>query len=252
MVERLKQDEQARIAAQKETLGPEGLAKVAQELEAAKKEHDRPIPQEILTSFPVPDIETISFIPVQSLQEPGKGRKRTIEQTGNAELAKHVASDRQELPFFVQFDHVQVSRGRARQAARFACSCSAAHASQSDFVSISAYFTMAKLPNRLRPYMQTYLSAFFSLPIKRSNGEKLSHEEVVNRLDNDTVSYEAAYGVSGAFSENIRLSIRVEATMYEAAIAWLKDLIYGSVFDKERSVYSVYTLRPAAPDASKR
>lgn len=113
------------------------------------------------------------------------------------------------------------------------------HASQSDFVTINTYFTMAKLPNRLRPYMQTYLTAFFSLPLVRSNGEKLSHEEVVNRLDNDTVSYEAAYGISGAFSENVRLSIRVEAGMYEAAIAWLKDLIYGSVFNKERSVYSI-------------
>ena len=108
MAERLKQDEQARIAAQKEKLGPEGLARAAKELEAAKMEHDRPIPQEILTSFPVPDINTISFIPVQSLQEPGKGRNRTVEQTDNAELAKHVASDGQELPFFVQFDHVQV------------------------------------------------------------------------------------------------------------------------------------------------
>ena len=111
------------------------------------------------------------------------------------------------------------------------------HASQSDFVTINAYFTMAKLPNRLRPYMQTYLTAFFSLPIRRSNGDKLSHEEVVNRLDNDTVSYEAAYGVSGAFSENVRISIKVEVGMYEAAIAWLKDLIYGSEFDKERSVW---------------
>lgn len=114
---------------------------------------------------------------------------------------------------------------------------------QSDFISISAYFTLAKLPNRLRPYMQAYLSAFFSLPLVRSNGEKLTHEEVVNRLDNDTVSYEAAYGLSGAFADNVRLSIRVEAEMYEAAIAWLKDLIYGSVFDKERSVY-FYLLLP--------
>ncbi|KAI0734519.1 Metalloenzyme, LuxS/M16 peptidase-like protein [Fomitopsis betulina] len=223
MAERLKGDEQARIAAQKEKLGSEGLAKAAQELDAAKEEHARPIPQEILKSFPVPDINTISFIQVQSLQEPGKGRKRTIEQTGNVELAKHVASDGQGLPFFVQFDH-------------------------SDFISISAYFTLAKLPNRLRPYMQAYLSAFFSLPLVRSNGEKLTHEEVVNRLDNDTVSYEAAYGLSGAFADNVRLSIRVEAEMYEAAIAWLKDLIYGSVFDKERLQISVAKIQQSLPE----
>ena len=111
MAEKLKQDEQARIAGQKERLGPEGLATAVQDLEAAKKEHDRHIPQEILTSFPVPDIKTISFIPVQSLQETGngKGRKHTVEQSGNAELVKHVESDGVPLPFFVQYDHVQVS-----------------------------------------------------------------------------------------------------------------------------------------------
>ncbi|KZT72760.1 hypothetical protein DAEQUDRAFT_663389 [Daedalea quercina L-15889] len=227
MAEKLKQDEQARIAAQNERLGPEGLAKAAQELEAAKKEHDKPIPQEILTSFPVPDIRTISFIPVQSLQETGsgKGRKRTVEQTGNVELVKHVESDGPPLPFFVQYDHVQ-----------------------SDFVAINVYFTLTKLPNRLRPYMQTYLSAFFSLPITRSNGEKLTHEEVVNRLDNDTVSYEAAYGVSSAFSENVRVSIKVEIGMYEAAIAWLKDLIYGSVFDKERLQITIAKIQQSLPE----
>ncbi|KAH9837131.1 Metalloenzyme, LuxS/M16 peptidase-like protein [Rhodofomes roseus] len=227
MVDKLKEDEQARIAAQKERLGPEGLAKATQELEEAKKEHDTPIPQEILTSFPVPDIKTISFIAVQSLQEvgSGKGRKRTVEQTGNAELTRHVASDGAELPFFVQYDHVQ-----------------------SDFVTVNAYFSTAKLPNRLRPHMQTYLSAFFSLPITRSNGEKLSHEEVVTKLDNDTVSYEAAYGVSSAFSENVRVSIKVEVGMYEAAIAWLKDLIYGSVFDKERLQITIAKIQQSLPE----
>lgn len=110
LAEKLEKDEQARIAAQKDRLGPKGLAAAEQLLEEAKKEHDKEIPKDVLASFPVPDVKSISWIPVQSLQEPGKGegRRRLVEQSDNAELAKHIQGDGQELPFFVQYDHVQV------------------------------------------------------------------------------------------------------------------------------------------------
>lgn len=81
-----------------------------------------------------------------------------------------------------------------------------------------------------------YLTSFFSLPVKRSTGERLTHDEVVHRLDSDTVSYESTLGVSGVACELMRVSIKVETAAYETAIAWLKDLVYGSEFDKERYV----------------
>ena len=72
--------------------------------------------------------------------------------------------------------------------------------------------------------------------MKRQSGERLSHEEVVDQLDDQTVSYDATLGVSGRFAESLRVSIRVEVAKYELAVAWLKDLLYGSEFAKERSV----------------
>jgi len=84
--------------------------------------------------------------------------------------------------------------------------------------------------------MPVYLSALFSLPIVRHNGVKLTHEDVVNQLDNDTVLYEADLGVSGLFRNILRVSIKVELAAYETAVAWLRDLIYGSEFDMERCV----------------
>ena len=110
MAKRLEEEEKVRIAEQKKALGPEGLKKVEAELEAAKKEHDKEIPVDILKSFPVPSVKSISWIPVQSLQEVGSGssRRKTIEQSGNADLARHVGADGSELPFFVQYDHVEV------------------------------------------------------------------------------------------------------------------------------------------------
>ncbi|OCH95812.1 hypothetical protein OBBRIDRAFT_788022 [Obba rivulosa] len=227
LAEKLEKDEKERIAAQKERLGEEGLAEAERTLEEAKKEHEKEIPQEVLASFPVPDVNSIAWIPVQSLQEPGKGggRRRLVEQANNAELAKHIQNDGHELPFFVQYDHVQ-----------------------SDFVSINAYFSLANLPDRLRPHISVYLASFFSLPVRRSTGERLSYEEVVNKLDDETVSFEVALGMGNAFTETVRVTIKVEAAMYETAIAWLKDLVYGSEFDKDRLAVTIAKTQQALPE----
>jgi hypothetical protein len=107
VADRLEKEEKARIAKQKEALGPEGLAQKAKELEEAKAEHDRPIPTDILKSFPVPSVKTISWIPVQSIQQAGIGRQSRTPSVEN-DVSRHVNSDGSPLPFFVQYDHVKV------------------------------------------------------------------------------------------------------------------------------------------------
>lgn len=92
--------------------------------------------------------------------------------------------------------------------------------------------------------MFIYLSSFFSLPITRATGEELSHEEVVNKLDNDTVSYDVGLGSNSRFSETVRIVIKVQTAQYENAIAWLRDLLYGSKFDKERYVCFLLFVMP--------
>jgi hypothetical protein len=72
--------------------------------------------------------------------------------------------------------------------------------------------------------------------VNRQSGEHLSHEEVVDQLDDQTVSYEVGLGISARFSETLRITIRVEVAKYELAVAWLRDLLYGSKFTMERSV----------------
>lgn len=70
----------------------------------------------------------------------------------------------------------------------------------------------------------------------------MTHEEVINKLDNETVSYETALGLGDQFCETLRVSFKVEAQQYETAIAWLKDLVYGSDFNKERSALLILSL----------
>ena len=110
LAQKLEEEEKARIAKQCETLGPEGLKKAESELEDAKKEHDREIPKTILTDFPVPDVKSIAWIPVQSLQEAGAkpGRKEAVAQPASEDLKRALDADGPALPFFVQYDHVKV------------------------------------------------------------------------------------------------------------------------------------------------
>ncbi|KAJ3514376.1 hypothetical protein NLJ89_g2417 [Agrocybe chaxingu] len=225
LAEKLEKDEKARIAAQVERLGPEGLKNAEAELEAAKAQHGEKIPDEILTSFPVPDVKSISWIPVQSVQEPGKGRKATFSPSTTEPLYKHIESDGQPLPFFVEFDHVE-----------------------SDFVTVHGLFSLAKLPNRLRPYISAYLSSFFSLPVNTTFGGRLSHEEVANKLDDDTVSYEVGLGLSNNFTDLFRVTIKVETAQYATAIAWMKDLVYSSEFDKDRLQVSLAKIQQSLPE----
>ena len=108
MADKLEKDEKARIAAQVERLGLEGLKKAKAELEMAKAEHEKAVPTDIITSFPVPDVKSISWLPVQSVQEPGVGRKLVHLSSASSPLSKHIDSDGKLLPFFVEYDHVEV------------------------------------------------------------------------------------------------------------------------------------------------
>ena len=65
----------------------------------------------------------------------------------------------------------------------------------------------------------------------------LTHEDVVNQLDNETVSYTVGLGVWNSFTDIFRVSIQVEIAHYETAIAWLKDLVYGADFNRDRYIY---------------
>jgi hypothetical protein len=108
MADKLEKNEKARIAAQIERLGPEGLKKAEVELEVAKADHAMPVPTEILTSFRVPDVKSISWLSVQSVQEPGIGRKLVHRASESSPLSKYIDSDGKLLPFFVEYDHVEV------------------------------------------------------------------------------------------------------------------------------------------------
>jgi len=108
LADKLENAEQTRIANQVEKLGPKGLKEAERKLKVAKEENSRPIPEDILSLFAVPDVKSIFWIPVQTVQEPGIGRNlnQHVAST-NGELQKHIESDGKPLAFFVEYDHVE-------------------------------------------------------------------------------------------------------------------------------------------------
>lgn len=112
LAEKLEKDERARVDAQIAKLGPEGLAHLQKELDNAKAENDAPIPEKVLTDFPVPEVRSISWIAVQSAKNvPGTVEVEKPQEgvlINSTELARHIKADKTKLPLTVYYDHVTV------------------------------------------------------------------------------------------------------------------------------------------------
>ncbi|GAC99682.1 hypothetical protein PHSY_007285 [Pseudozyma hubeiensis SY62] len=238
--DKLKADTKALEEERKQKLGERGLKKLEHQLEEAKKENDRPIPDEMLKQFKIPSTESIKWIPVgtaQVLPIPSKQQANgettvygmqvsTTADDLDRKIQAHVDADPATLPYFVQFDHVS-----------------------SAFVSISLVFATTDLPKELRAQMQLYLSVLFSLPVVKQDGSNtaLTYEEVVKGLDEDTLEYDVSLG-SGGFGELVCAELKLERANYEKGIAWLRDLFLGSQFAIDRLKVSISKIIQSLPE----
>jgi len=100
----------------------------------------------------------------------------------------------------------------------------------------------------LPSYAILYQMTLFNLPMTKLDGSILSYEEVINALDKDTVSYESGLGMDGAFSELLRVSIKVESSKYDTGIAWLRDVLFQSEFTKERLEVTLAKVQQSLPE----
>jgi Zn-dependent M16 (insulinase) family peptidase len=204
--EKLKAEEAARVEQQKERLGPDGLKRMADKLDQAKAENDREIPKEKLEKFKVPSTKSIHFVTTSSARV---GPALKVGRPQN-KYQKIVDSDGRDLPLFIDFEHIP-----------------------SNFVRINLIISTQGLPLDLLPLLSVYMEAFFSIPIKR-NGTIIDFEEVVVELERDTVGYGIDSAGSLGNTESLRITFQVELEKYQVAIAWIKELLWDSIFDVER------------------
>lgn len=207
LANKMKADEEARIAKRKAEFGEDGLKKLEERLEAAKKKNDEPIPPSVLDRWSVPSTESIHFI------ESDTARSGPARSLG---LGKGPAQTRIDelpagkLPLFIQFEDVP-----------------------SSFVHITIHIGTAKVSDELKPLMPIFTDNFFNTPIDR-NGERVSFEQVVMELERDTVSYGLSSARSLGDADSLMIQFSVEPDKYVAAINWLRTMAFDSVFDPVR------------------
>ncbi|XP_017774305.1 PREDICTED: uncharacterized protein C05D11.1-like [Nicrophorus vespilloides] len=196
-------EEKSRIEQQVQSLGEEGLKERVKKLESAIEFNERPPPVNMLTSVPIPSIESIKFHNIVRF-------KTDDAQSTLVNLSK--------TPVFTYFDHVQTN-----------------------FVYMFALLDTSMISVDLRPYLPILLEAIFELPIQRET--LICYEDVVTELNNDTVATCGSLGLGGGlasdfkcgtFSHTANIMLQVETAKYAKGISWLRELLYQTVFDAER------------------
>lgn len=217
--EKIKSEEVARVEEQKKRLGEEGLKKLAEKLEQAKAENDKPIPKEIIESLKVPGTESIHFFETTTARS---GLAKALGRPDN-KIQEIVEKDENGLPLFIHFEHIPTS-----------------------FVHFGVTLGTASVPVELKPLLGVYLSNFFSTPVEK-DGKRLSFEEVIKYLEQDTITYAVDRGSDVGNSELIYINFVVEAAKFETAVKWLSTMLVKSIFDKDRLISLVTQLLADVP-----
>ncbi|KAL1304974.1 hypothetical protein AAFC00_003879 [Neodothiora populina] len=215
---KLKTDEKARVKAQQEKFGEEGLKKLAEKLEKAKMENDEPIPDEMLGKFTVPGTSSIHFIPTTTARA---GRARKMGSLDN-DVQKIVDKDDSDIPLFIHFEHIP-----------------------SNFVRVKLVMCSGTLPVELKPLLTLYLMNFFTTPVMR-DGKRIEFEDVVVELEKDTVDYDISSGPGNG--ELIQIAFQVEAEKYDTTIHWLKTVMFDAILDEVRLRASLTKILADIPD----
>ena len=115
----------------------------------------------------------------------------------------------------------------------------------SNFVRIKLIMCTGEVPVQLKPLLTLYIMNFFATPVT-FDGQKISFEEVVVRLERDTVAFELDSGPSN--SELLQVSFQVESDKYSAAIEWLRVMLFNSILEEDRLAAQLNKILADIPD----
>jgi len=224
LAETTKANEEKRLAARREELGPEGLEKLAEKLKAAMSKNNIEIPDSILRKWPVPGVESIHFIESTSARS---GLAKKLGTTSNG-VQKLIDESNADLPLFLQFENVPTN-----------------------FVHLTVLLGTSEIATEHRPLLALFMDNFFNTPIVQ-NGKKIEFEEVVTRLEQDTISYSMSGGGRTMNDpEGIVIQFQVEPESYAAAIEWIRTLMFDSVFDETRLNAGMAKILADIPEAKR-
>ena len=193
--ERLVKTEKERVKQQQEKIGKEGLKELEKKLKEEINKNEKPIPERILDEIPIPAASSISLFPVTCItkdvlkQKSSNAIAEQLEKKQQSSSppawASSLQNQLQDLPLFLQFDHIK-----------------------SNFIEIRVVFDTTQLSLAHRKLLEVYLDVIFELPIRRTTtiqegGEEkvvtkvVPYEEVVLYLESLTVSFSNSVGIGG-------------------------------------------------------
>ncbi|KAG8823488.1 hypothetical protein FRC17_009313 [Serendipita sp. 399] len=203
MSDRLEREEKARLEAQVASLGDTGLAKKAKELEEAKEANEAPMPDDLVQEIPVPSVEDIDWIKVQSASTTMGTENVQEANEASLELKNHLDQDPCQVPYILHFDHVP-----------------------SQFITVTIYMSLAEVPIELKRYVTILETLFFTSVITLDDGTQIEEEDLLPRLDRDLVSW--SFGQCNEFPEMLCLEMTAETTRYSTVIEWMRLLLWSS------------------------
>ena len=219
----LKKTEEARSAKRKEELGPEGIEKLKKKLDQAKAANEQPIPPEVLDRWPVPSTKSIHFIESTTARS---GRAKALGQLSNP-IQKLIDASPQGLPLFTQFEDVPTN-----------------------FVHITVHVGTSGVPVKYKPLLPLFIDNFFNTPVTR-DGKRIEFEDVVMELEKETISYHMHGARRLGDSEGMAIQFQVEPDKYATIIAWLRTLMFDSIFDPVRLKAAVSKALADIPEAKR-
>jgi Zn-dependent M16 (insulinase) family peptidase len=224
LAEKTKANEEKRLAARREELGPEGLEELAKKLKAAIAKNDVEIPDTILRKWPVPGVDSIHFIKTSSARS-GLAKKLGTPSNG---VQKVIDGSNTNLPLFLQFEHVPTN-----------------------FVHLTVLLGTSEIATEHRPLLPLFMDNFFNTPIVQ-DGRNIGFEEVVTRLEQDTISYSMSGGGRTMNDpEGIAIQFQVEPEKYATAVEWIRTMMFDSVFDETRLNAGMAKILADIPEAKR-
>ncbi|EEB10863.1 conserved hypothetical protein [Pediculus humanus corporis] len=201
--EELTRMENERIAKQIEALGPEGLGVKHKILTEAIKINEIQPPVEVLTKLPIPDTNKISFHSIKSYTSDFKDNEKI---------------NFSKAPVYMYIDDLKTN-----------------------FVYMLVIMNTKSLSLELRPYLPLFLELILESPVQRDDSI-IKHEQVVEELEAETISVSTKIGIEamsrrfscGSYCHSANLALQVEPSKYQEGIKWLRELLYSTVFTKER------------------
>ncbi|CAH1183590.1 unnamed protein product [Phaedon cochleariae] len=200
--QKMAKEEKERVETQVKNLTEVGLKEKEEILQKAIEFNDREPPADMLTSVPIPSIDSIRFHNIERFTSESKDK-------GKIDVSR--------TPVFTYFDHLKTN-----------------------FAYLFAVLDTTSVPSELRIYLPLLLESILELPLER-NGKIIPYEAVVAQLNDDTVSSATSIGIQrnnyfscGNYSTTATIALQAESAKYEVGVEWLQELLYKTIITPER------------------